>query len=109
MQYLSVLLCPFSTGMFMLFDRERFHELGGFHEQALYAEDYLLSKKVSSWRFGITRGWIHTTNRRFRNMGHMKIVTLFVKTVLNSFNERHFLRDHGYWHAGASVRTITTP
>ena len=37
---------PFATGMFMLFDRERFIQLGGFNEQALYAEDYLLSKSA---------------------------------------------------------------
>ena len=97
-QYGSMLVRPFSTGMFMLFDRETFERLGGFHEGALYAEDYLLSKKVANWRFGIVRGRIHTTNRRFRNMGHFKIVTMFLKTMLNTWNENYFLRDHGYWH-----------
>ena len=38
------------------------------NEGALYAEDYLLSKKVARHRFGIARGCIHTTNRRFRKM-----------------------------------------
>src|SRR5207302_10345746 len=70
-QYGSILVKPFSTGMFMLFDREVFLELGGFHEKALYAEDYLLSKQVRSRRFGIVSSRVHTTNRRFRNMGHM--------------------------------------
>src|SRR5262249_9888087 len=41
-QYGSLLVKPFSTGMFMLFERAEFARLGGFHEQALYAEDYLL-------------------------------------------------------------------
>src|SRR5437660_6952948 len=31
-QYLSYLHRPFATGMFMLFDREKFCDLGGFHE-----------------------------------------------------------------------------
>src|SRR5437588_5714728 len=53
MQYLSRLYRPFSTGMFMLFDKARFQDLGGFHEQALYAEDYLLSQKVARNRFAI--------------------------------------------------------
>ena len=43
-------LKPFATGMFMLFDREVFWELGGFNEKALFAEDYLLSKGVSTSR-----------------------------------------------------------
>src|SRR5437660_1527904 len=81
-QQLSRLLKPFSTGMFMLFDRKRFQELGGFHEQALYAEDYLLSKKVARRRFGIVRGKALTTNRRFRKMGHIKIMGMFFKTAL---------------------------
>jgi glycosyltransferase involved in cell wall biosynthesis len=96
-QYGSMLVRPFSTGMFMLFHRQTFERLGGFHEGALYAEDYLLSKKVANWRFGIVRGRIHTTNRRFRNMGHFKIVSMFLKTMFNTWNENYFLRDHGYW------------
>src|SRR5262249_13921489 len=49
-QFVSSFAQPFSTGMFMLFEKQKFGELGGFHEQALYAEDYLLSKKVSPRR-----------------------------------------------------------
>ena len=96
-QYGSLLVKPFSTGMFMLFDKATFDRLGGFHEQALYAEDYLLSKKVRNRKFGIVRGSIQTTNRRFRSMGHWKIVGMFLKTMLNSWNDNYFLHDHGYW------------
>ena len=96
-QYGSVMVRPFSTGMFMLFKTEVFNRLGGFHEGALYAEDYLLSKKVANWRFGIVRGCIHTTNRRFRNMGRMKILGLFLKTMFNTWNDSYFLHDQGYW------------
>lgn len=96
-QYGSMLVRPFSTGMFMLFERKQFEKLGGFHEGALYAEDYLLSKKVPNWRFGIVSGRIHTTNRRFRNMGHITIVRMFLKTMFNTWNEDYFLQDHGYW------------
>src|SRR5215469_457243 len=96
-QYGSMLVRPFSTGMFMLFEKSAFDRLGGFHERALYAEDYLLSKKVPNRRFGIVRGRIHTTNRRFRNMGHMKVVGLFLKTMFNTWNDNYFLHDQGYW------------
>jgi len=96
-QYGSLLIKPFSTGMFMLFEKETFDRLGGFNEGALYAEDYLLSKKVRNRKFGIVGGCIHTTNRRFKGMGHLKIVGLFLKTMLNSWNDNYFLHDHGYW------------
>ena len=101
MQHLSRLYRPFSTGMFMLFDRQRFHELGGFHEQALFAEDYLLSQKVRRTRFGIVPGKIVTTNRRFKKMGHIQLVRLFLNTALHTWNENYFLRDHKYWHSEA--------
>jgi glycosyltransferase involved in cell wall biosynthesis len=100
-QYGSLLVKPFSTGMFMLFDKAEFDRLGGFHEGALYAEDYLLTKKVANRKFGIVSGRIHTTNRRFRNMGHFKIIGLFLKTMMNTWNDSYFLRDQGYWKSSS--------
>ena len=96
-QYLSYLHRPFATGMFMLFDRKKFWELGGFHEKILFAEDYRLSQKVQRKRFGIVRGGVYTTNRRFQRMGHLRVGWLFLWTAMNFWNERHFLRDHKYW------------
>jgi len=96
-QYFASWTKPFATGMFMLFEKAKFDALGGFNEKALYAEDYLLSKQISPRRFGIVRGSVSTSNRRFQKMGHLKIVRMFLKTALNTFNEQYFLRDHEYW------------
>jgi glycosyltransferase involved in cell wall biosynthesis len=101
-QYLSRLHKPFATGMFMLFDRKKFQELGGFHEQATFAEDYLLSQQVARSRFGIVRGGVYTTNRRFQKMGHFRVARLFLRTAFNFWNEKFFLRDHKYWAEGRS-------
>lgn len=98
-QYLASWAKPFATGMFMLFDRTAFDALGGFDEDALYAEDYLLSKQVSPLRFGIVPGRVFTTNRRFQKMGHLCIAKMFLKTALNTWNPQYFLRDHQYWKA----------
>ena len=88
---------PFGTGMFLMFERTVFDRLGGFNEQALYAEDYLLTQKVSMPRFGILRGKVHTTNRRFRKMGRRRIVWMFFRTALNSFNRSYYMKDQDYW------------
>jgi glycosyltransferase involved in cell wall biosynthesis len=96
-QYASYLHRPFATGMFMLWDRKRFWDLGGFHERILFAEDYRLSQKVDRKRFGVVRGGVYTTNRRFQRMGHMRVGWLFLKTAMNYWNEKYFLRDHKYW------------
>ena len=97
-QYFASWTKPFATGMFMLFEKSKFDQLGGFNEKALYAEDYLLTKQVSPRRFGIVRGSVSTSNRRFQKMGHMKIVRMFLKTALNTWNDSYFTRDHHYWH-----------
>ncbi len=96
-QHVASFTKPFATGMFMLFERAKFWELGGFDEHAFYAEDYLLSKQVSPMRFGIVRGHILTSNRRFRAMGHAKIARMFLNTALHTFDTSYFRRDHGYW------------
>jgi len=101
MQHLSRLAKPFSTGMFMLWDKACFDKLGGFHEGVLFAEDYLLSQKVARTRFRVVPGKILTSNRRFKKMGHFKLIRLFLKTALNTWNESFFLRDHKYWESEA--------
>lgn len=96
-QYLSCLHRPFSTGMFMMFDLEKFRALGGFDERVNFAEDYRLSSQIARRKFKIVRGGVYTTNRRFQRMGHLRVGCLFLWTALNFWNEDHFLRDHHYW------------
>jgi glycosyltransferase involved in cell wall biosynthesis len=96
-QKLSRWAAPFATGMFMMFDREEFQRLGGFNEQALYAEDYLLTKQVEKKRFAVIPGAVMTSNRRFQKMGHLRIAAMFLRTAINSGNQSYFLRDQGYW------------
>ncbi len=97
MQRVGSVMKPFATGMFMMFELAAFRELGGFNEQALFAEDYLLSKQVPPGRFAIVRGKVMTSNRRFRKMGHGRMVWMFARTMLHSWDEGYFLRDQGYW------------
>jgi glycosyltransferase involved in cell wall biosynthesis len=96
-QYLSCLHRPYSTGMFMMFATRKFRELGGFDERVHFAEDYRLSSQVKRRKFKIVRGGVYTTNRRFKQMGHLRVGGLFLWTAMNFWNENHFLRDHHYW------------
>ena len=100
MQHIGARWKPFATGMFMLFEREAFWKLGGFNERALFAEDYLLSKGVARSRFRIVRGRVLTTNRRFRKLGHGRMIWMFFKTMLHTWDEKYFLEDQGYWVEG---------
>jgi glycosyltransferase involved in cell wall biosynthesis len=92
---------PFATGMFMLVDRSAFVALGGFDEQALYAEDYQLTQRIDRSRFRVIRGGIYSTNRRFRKMGHATIVRYFLKTAIHSGQPEYFRSKmhQAYWEA----------
>jgi glycosyltransferase involved in cell wall biosynthesis len=100
-QRLSRFHKPFATGLFMLVDKRQFDELGGFDEQALYAEDYQLTRQFARRRFRSIRGGIRSTNRRFQKMGHGKILRLFLATAIRSGRPDYFRKQsHStYWQA----------
>ncbi len=100
-QRLSRFHRPFATGMFMLVDRTRFDEIGGFDEQALYAEDYQLTRQISPSRFRVIRGGIYSTNRRFLKMGHGTVLRFFLKTALHSRQPGYYRSKlhQAYWEA----------
>src|SRR5271155_5815116 len=88
---------PFATGMFMLFDRAMFNHLGGFREDALFAEDYMLSKLVGWTRFRVIPGGIRTSNRRIKKMGLWRLAKMFFAVAFQSHRESAFTADRGYW------------
>ena len=88
---------PYANGAYMMFERKKFWELGGFDDKINYAEDYFLTKKLKSKEFGIVKGKVYTTNRRFKKIGYGKTIINFVKTAIKSGNEEHFYKDNGYW------------
>lgn len=92
---------PFATGMFMMLDKARFDEIGGFDGQALYAEDYQLTRQMELKRFRVIRGGIYTTNRRFRKMGHRTILCMFLRTALHGRRPDYFRNTlyRVYWKA----------
>lgn len=100
-QRLSRFHKPFATGMFMLVDKMAFDALGGFDEQALYAEDYQLTRQIARRRFRTIAGGIYSTNRRFRKMGHATIVRMFLETALHSRKQEYFRQQSHrvYWQA----------
>ncbi len=91
-QFFSRLVAPYASGMFILFRQQKFNELGGFDEKAYYAEDYLLTKKVAFKKFGIIKGHIIVTNRRFQKTGRWTVVKMFLHTALKSWDKKHFYR-----------------
>jgi len=96
-QRLSRFSKPYSTGMFMLVERNEFERLGGFDKDVTYAEDYHFTMKISRNRFAVAGGSALTSNRRMRKMGYARIGRMFFMTMLNSHRREYFYKDHGYW------------
>jgi glycosyltransferase involved in cell wall biosynthesis len=87
---------PFVLGGFMLFNRNKFFELGGFNPKVLFAEDYDLSSKVSSNKIFISNHKIYTTDRRFKKKGLLYMIKMMILTMLNKNNPEFFEKDHNY-------------
>lgn len=95
-QYLSKLIgSPFSTGSVMCVRKTTFDAIGGFDPTIQFAEDYWLSKQVK--RFGIVRGNIYTSNRRFIKSGYFWMIKNFIASYFNRNNINHFRKDFNYW------------
>ncbi len=96
-QFFSQFLRPWASGMFILFRRQVFNKFGGFDEKVTYAEDYFLTKKVALKKFGIVKGHLVVTNRRFQKTGRWTIVKMFLHTALMSWNKKYFYQDKKYF------------
>ena len=95
--YLSKFDKPFCTGMFMLIRTDIFKSLGGFPEDVMHCEDYLLSKKVDRSKFGIINIDIYSDNRRFKKMGYFGMIRYITKNIINRNNYDYFKKDINYW------------
>lgn len=93
-QFFSQYISPFATGMFMLFRKEAFDELGGFDTKTLFGEDYILSSRVPKKRFAMT-GFIYTTNRRFKKTGYLTMISMMFKSVIH-FRNKDYIRSKDY-------------
>ena len=78
-----------------------FEALGGFDEQALFAEDYQLTRQFPAARFATVRGGIYSTNRRFCKTGRLRMMKMFVTAYLHGGDQDFFRREshQSYWKA----------
>lgn len=88
---------PFSVGAFMMMRRDVFNFVGGFPEDVLHCEDYLLSKEINPRRFGIINGSFWMDDRRFKKMGYFGMVKYIIVNLINRNNYDYFKKDIKYW------------
>ena len=91
---------PFSTGMFMLVNRNAFINYGMFDEDVTFCEDYLFSVKIPRKRFNILKdSAIYTSDRRLKKEGHFGMIWLSLKTTASEVvgYDKFFHKNHNYW------------
>lgn len=94
---LSKLDKPFAVGIYMMMKKDVFNRLGGFPEDVMHCEDYLLSKRVERKKFGIINKDVYSDNRRFKKMGYLNMVGYIFKNIVNRNNYDYFKKDINYW------------
>lgn len=94
---LSKLDKPFAVGIYMMMRKDVFTRLGGFPEDVMHCEDYLLSKRVERKKFGIINKDVYSDNRRFKKMGYLNMVGYIFKNIVNRNNYDYFKKDINYW------------
>lgn len=88
---------PCAIGGYMLFDKDKFDNLGGFVNEDKFAEDFHLSSKINSLFFLVINKKVYTTDRRFRRKGLFYMLKMAVLSMINKNNPAFFKNDHNYW------------
>lgn len=81
---------PFATGMYMLFKKSRFDEIGGFDETVTWSEDYVLTRNLHCREFGVLDAYFDTTNRRFVKTGHGKMIRMVLGSIFHAKGIKYF-------------------
>jgi len=89
---------PFAIGGFTMIYKGLFNKLGGYDEQAMQSEDWLLSKQVNPKKFKIIPSLMTQDNRRFKRYGYWSMVKLIFKNWWNRNNLEYFYKDQKYWN-----------
>jgi len=89
---------PFAVGGFQLWNTETYWKVGGYNPEELFAEDYSISKRVSSKNFKVINiKGTYTSSRRFKSKGVLWMFYILIKSYLNQNNPEFFKKSHGYW------------
>ena len=88
---------PFSVGTFFLTKTNIVKQLGGFNEDVIHSEDYLLSKKFNKNKFKIGKHEVGQDNRRFKKFGYLNMIELILKGGINRNNMSYFMKNNNYW------------
>jgi glycosyltransferase involved in cell wall biosynthesis len=94
----QLLPTPFAPGAFFLTKVDKFTELGGFDENIIQSEDFILSKQYDKSKFIILDHFVGQDERRFTDMGYITFIKLLTINYINRDNKQYFYKAYrNYW------------
>jgi glycosyltransferase involved in cell wall biosynthesis len=90
----------FAVGGFQLWDINKYWEVGGFDETDIFAEDYVISRKlgeIGGEMSVIKTDGVYTSSRRFENKGILYMFRMMFLSYINRHNAEFFKQSHNYW------------
>lgn len=81
---------PLIFGGFMMFNKEKFLNKGGFNEESNYFEDFEISMKFQHKKTLINNFIGYTSSDRFKEKGLFKLIWLAIKCYINKNNPSFF-------------------
>jgi len=88
----------YATGAFVVFNRQKFLEYGGYDENVSNAEDFNFTSKIPSVYFSYVPGVVSTSSRRFKSMGYYNTAKYWLMAGINYKNQEYLYKDKGYWN-----------
>ncbi len=88
---------PFAVGSYFATSTRAIRTAGGFREDVIHSEDWLVSAKYNPQRFTLLpyRYAIRVDDRRFRRTGYLGMLRVLLCSLISG--ERYMKRDNGYW------------
>jgi glycosyltransferase involved in cell wall biosynthesis len=87
---------PFAVGSWFATDAELIRSYGGWDEEVLQCEDWLLSKNYPSSKYKKTKSEIIIDDRRFKKMGYFGMLKLMLLSFV--LGRKYMKKDIGYWN-----------
>lgn len=86
---------PFALGSYFGSRVSCINKFGGWDEEVVHSEDWILSKNYSPEEFAFSKYYIQVDDRRFKKSGHFKMMFMLIKSAI--MGRRYQTKDNGYW------------
>jgi len=86
---------PFALGSYFAARVSDIKKFGGWDEEVIHSEDWILSGNYSPTQFVFSKYMINIDDRRFKKSGHLRMMFMLLKSAI--VGRKYQVKDNGYW------------